>query len=71
MMTMASVGSWLGGYLPTWIGGIQNISATDSTAYGNTILVSGVMAVIAILPLIFMKSPKILKTERAVFAPFE
>src|SRR5688572_2019721 len=71
MMTMASVGSWLGGYLPTWIGSIQNISATDSTAYGNTILVSGFFAIIAILPLLFMKSPKISKTNRVIFAPFE
>jgi MFS family permease len=71
MMTMSSVGSWVGGYLPTWIGSVQNISATDSTAYGNTILVSGVFAMIAILPLIFIKSPKIAKTNRAIFAPFE
>lgn len=71
MMTMASVGSWLGGYLPTWIGNVQNISATDSTAYGNTLLVSGIFAMIAILPLLFMKSPKISKSNLAIFAPFE
>jgi hypothetical protein len=29
-MTMASVGNWLGGYLPTWIGQAQNVSATSS-----------------------------------------
>src|SRR5690606_10950843 len=50
-MTMASVGNWIGGYLPSWIGNIQNISATDSTAYGNTILISGIFALIAIMPL--------------------
>ncbi|MBX3036161.1 MAG: MFS transporter [Anaerolineales bacterium] len=71
MMTMSSVGSWVGGYLPTWIGSVQNISATDSTAYGNTILVSGVFAMIAILPLIFIKSPKVAKSNRAIFAPLE
>lgn len=70
-MTMASVGSWLGGYLPTWIGNIQNISATDSMAYGNTILVSGFFAILAILPLLFMKSPKVSKTNHVIFAPFE
>jgi len=70
-MTMASVGSWVGGYLPTWIGNMQNISATDSTAYGNTILFSGIFAMIAILPLIFIKSPQVTKSNRAIFAPFE
>lgn len=71
MMTMSSVGSWVGGYLPTWVANVQNISATDSAAYGNTILVSGVLAMIAILPLLFIKSPKVTKTNRAIFAPFE
>jgi MFS family permease len=71
MMTMSSVGSWVGGYLPTWIGNVQNISATDSTAYGNTILVSGIFAMIAILPLIYIKSPKVAKSNRAIFAPLE
>jgi MFS family permease len=70
-MTMASVGSWLGGYLPTWIGSVQNISATHSTAYGNTILFSGIFAILAILPLMFITSPKVTKTNRAIFAPFE
>lgn len=70
-MTMASVGNWIGGYLPSWIGNIQNISATDSTAYGNTILISGIFALIAIMPLVFIKSPKVLKTDRVIFAPFE
>lgn len=70
-MTMASVGSWLGGYLPTWIGNLKNIPATDSTAYGNTILFSGIFAIVAIVPLIFIKSPNITKANRIVFAPFE
>ncbi len=70
-MTMASVGSWLGGYLPTWIGNLKNIPATDSTAYGNTILFSGIFAIVAIVPLIFIKSPNITKANRIIFAPFE
>lgn len=70
-MTMASVGNWVGGYLPTWISKIQNISATDSAAYGNTIFVSGIFAFLAILPLLFIKSPNLAKANRAIFAPFE
>jgi MFS family permease len=70
-MTMASVGNWIGGYLPTWIGQAQNVSATSSHAYGNSILVSGIFAMIAVLPLLFINSPKISRSQRAVFAPFE
>lgn len=70
-MTMASVGNWLGGYLPTWMGQAQNVPATSSHAYGNSILVSGIFAMIAVLPLFFIKAPKISRSQRAVFAPFE
>lgn len=69
-MTMASVGSWLGGNLPTWIGAAQRTSATSSLAYGNSILVIGIGAALAILPLVFLRSPRAVKSQRAVFAPF-
>lgn len=70
-MTMASVGNWIGGYLPTWIGQAQNVSATSSTAYGNAVLIAGVGAGIAVLPLLFIKSPRIARSQRAVFAPLQ
>ena len=71
MMTMASVGNWVGGYLPTWLGQVQNVSATSSMAYGNSVFVAGIGATLAILPLIFIKSPNIQRSQRTVFAPFE
>lgn len=70
-MTMASVGNWIGGYLPTWMGQAQNVSATSSAAYGNSILIAGIGAAIAVLPLVFITSPKVTKSQRAVFAPFK
>jgi MFS family permease len=70
-MTMASIGNWIGGYLPTWMGQAQNVSATSSHAYGNSILVAGVFAIIAIIPLMSIKTPSIARGQRAVFAPFE
>ncbi|GAB1470400.1 MFS transporter [Chloroflexota bacterium] len=70
-MTMASVGNWIGGYLPSWIGQSQNVSSTSSLAYGNAILIAGLGAVVAIVPLLFIKSPNILRSQRAVFAPFQ
>jgi MFS family permease len=70
-MTMASVGNWIGGYLPTWIGQAQDVSAMSSIAYGNSVLIAGIGAGIAVLPLIFIKSPHITKSQRAIFAPFQ
>lgn len=70
-MTMASVGSWIGGYLPTWIGTAQNASPTSSLAYGNSIFIIGIVAVLGILPLLFIKSPNLARSQRAVFAPFQ
>ena len=70
-MTMASVGNWLGGYLPTWMGQMQNVSATSSVAYGNSILIAGIGAGIAVIPLIFIKSPQISRNQRAIFAPLQ
>jgi MFS family permease len=70
-MTMASVGNWIGGYLPTWMGEAQNVPATSSYAYGNSILIAGVFAVLAVIPLMLIQSPKIARGQRAVFAPFE
>ncbi len=70
-MTMASIGNWIGGYLPTWMGNVAGVPATSSHAYGNSILAAGVFAVVAILPLLFITTPKISRGQRAVFAPFE
>ena len=70
-MTMASVGNWIGGYLPTWMGNAQNVTATSSMAYGNSIFVIGIGAAIAIIPLMSLKSPRLERNQRAVFAPFQ
>jgi MFS family permease len=70
-MTMASVGNWIGGYLPTWMGNAQGAPATSSTAYGSSVFIIGIGAALAILPLIFLKSPRIERGQRAIFAPFQ
>ena len=70
-MTMASVGNWIGGYLPTWMGNAKNVIATSSTAYGDSILIIGIGAAIAIIPLVFLTSPKLTHSQRAIFAPFQ
>ncbi|NWF65578.1 MAG: MFS transporter [Chloroflexi bacterium] len=70
-MTMASVGNWIGGYLPSWLGPMQGVSATSSSAYGNSILIAGVGAALAVIPLFFIQTPTVTRRQRAVFAPFQ
>ena len=70
-MTMASIGSWIGGYLPSWIGQAQGVSATSSLAYGNSVFVMGIGAGLAVLPLLFLRTPKLTRSQRAIFAPFQ
>jgi MFS family permease len=68
-MASASVGNWIGGYLPGWMGSWQGVSATGSTAYGLSIGVVGISVLLALLPLALLKTPKMKKSERSVFAP--
>ncbi len=70
-MTMASVGNWVGGYLPTWMGNAKNVMATSSVAYGDSIFIIGIGAALAIIPLVFLTSPKLERNQRAIFAPFQ
>ncbi|MFN8380418.1 MAG: MFS transporter [Anaerolineales bacterium] len=70
-MTMASVGNWIGGYLPTWMGNAKNVITTSSTAYGDSIFIIGIGAALAIIPLVFLTSPKLEHSQRAIFAPFQ
>ncbi|HRQ33397.1 MAG TPA: hypothetical protein PLM89_09885, partial [Anaerolineales bacterium] len=70
-MTMASVGNWIGGYLPTWMGSLRAVSPISPAAYSDSVLIVGISAGLAILPLLFIKSPRLAHADRAIFAPFQ
>jgi MFS family permease len=70
-MAMASVGNWIGGYLPTWIGGLRAVSPTSSTAYAGALLIIGLVAGLGVIPLFFMRMPLLNRAERTVFAPIQ
>src|SRR4030042_1762826 len=66
----ASVGNWIGGYLPSWVAGARSVEAVSSQAYGGSILVVAIALAISIIPLILIKLPRLDHSERTVFAPF-
>jgi MFS family permease len=68
-MVSASVGSWIGGYLPTWVSGRLNVEPVSSPAYAGSLLVVAIGLAIAIIPLILIRMPHIEHTEKTVFAP--
>jgi MFS family permease len=68
-MAIASVGNWIGGYLPTWISLLRDVSPTSSPAYGGALLVVAVAAVFGLVPLAFLRTPRLGKSERTIFAP--
>jgi MFS family permease len=69
-MAMASAGSWIGGYLPTWVAQSQGVPATSSTAYSGALLAVSGMIGVGLIPLAFIKTPRLDQAGRSVFAPF-
>lgn len=64
-----SVGNWIGGYLPTWLGAAQGVSATSTPAYGASLLVIAAGAALALFPLLFLRTASGNRSTRSVFAP--
>jgi MFS family permease len=68
-MVSASVGNWIGGYLPTWVGSLRSVDVVSSDAYGGALLVVSAAAGLALLPLMLLRTPRLNRSERTVFAP--
>ncbi len=68
-MAMASVGNWIGGYLPSWVAQSRGVSTTSSTAYAGALMAIGVMLAVSIVPLLLLRVQRLALSERLVFAP--
>jgi MFS family permease len=69
-MAAASVGNSVGGYLPTWIGQWQAVSATSSSAYAGALAIIAAGSFLGLAPLLGLKTPILTKSDQTVFAPF-
>jgi MFS family permease len=67
LMGSGFVGSWIGGYLPTWLGVLQNAAPTSTAAYGASLLLISAVASLAVVPLFFLRGQRI-QGERNNFA---
>jgi MFS family permease len=68
-MAMASVGNWIGGYLPGWASSGLNVAATSSQAYGAALFIIALLYITSILPLLLLHPSGHRGAERSVFAP--
>ncbi len=69
-MTMASVGNWIGGYLPGWLAVSLQTSPTSARAYGAALLIIGSVLLLSLAPLFAVKIQTGARSERTLFAPF-
>jgi len=65
----AFVGNWVGGYLPTWMGELRGVPATSTTAYAGALTVIVLAAAFALLPLLWLRTPRLSDDQRSAFAP--
>jgi len=68
-MISASIGSWIGGYLPSWIANSRSVGAVSTQAYAGSILVASFTLALSVIPLIMIRMPRLSHQERTVFAP--
>jgi MFS family permease len=68
-MASASVGNWIGGYLPTWVGIARSVEPTHSQAYGGALFLIAAAGALGMIPLLLMHTPRLQHAERTVFAP--
>lgn len=68
-MAMASVGNWIGGYLPTWVAQSRGVSATSSVAYAGALMAIAIALAVSVIPLLLLRVQRLERSERSVFAP--
>ncbi len=68
-MASQSVGNWIGGVMPGWVGRAQGVDPMSSQAYGASLLIIAGVAGVSLLPLVLMRMPQLSQTQRTVFAP--
>ena len=62
-MAMASVGNWIGGYLPTWVAQMKDVPPTSSTAYAGALLVVALVIGFGVIPLLLLRQPVLKRAE--------
>lgn len=68
-MASASAGNWIGGLLPGWVAAWRGVHPMSSAAYGGSLLIVAGVASLGLIPLLLLRTPRLARSERSVFAP--
>jgi MFS family permease len=68
-MLSGFAGNWIGGYLPTWMGNWQGVSAGDSLAYAWSLAAVAATFSLGMIPLLALRRQRNPGEERSIFAP--
>jgi MFS family permease len=68
-MAAVSAGNWIGGYLPSWVAGFQEVDPESSSAYAGALLIIALVSLIGIIPIIFIRRNKVSNVRDGFFAP--
>ncbi|MGD2155314.1 MAG: MFS transporter [Anaerolineales bacterium] len=68
-MLSGFAGNWIGGYLPTWMGNWQGVSAGDSLAYAWSLAAVSATFTLGLIPLLALRRQRNPGEERSIFAP--
>ncbi len=66
-MTAISIGEWVGGYLPTWFGGLLSVANTTTQAYSATLALICIGSALSVIPFLFISNKYIASSNRSVF----
>jgi predicted MFS family arabinose efflux permease len=68
-MASGSVGSWIGGYLPGWVAAGRGVAPIHSLAYGASLFLFVLTYASGLIPLLFLRLPRLDRSQRSVFSP--
>jgi MFS family permease len=68
-MAAFSVGDWIGGYLPSWFGGLLGVSPISTNAYAWAIRIAGLLIFMAVIPRMMLKRKRLPFDQQSAFAP--
>lgn len=64
-----SVGNWVGGYLPSWVGGYQQVIPESSSAYAGAMVIISIISLIGIVPILFIRRNYMADVRDGIFSP--
>jgi MFS family permease len=70
-MIAAFIGNWLGGRLPSWLGGLAGIDIVSPQAYGWSLAIVGGLSFLGLIPLLLLKRRNMAPENGQSLTPYD